>query len=118
MRSLLALVAVLVSSLPSLAATVIPLQGQTLLNRGNGFEQVQGPAQAAVGAKVVANPGGQGQITYEDGCTVPIVPGQIYTIQAASPCQSSAQPGLSGYAIGAALIGGTVAGVVLLSASP
>lgn len=96
----------------------MPIQGQTLLNRGNGFEQIQGQAQASAGAKVVANPGGQGQVTYEDGCTVTVNPGQIYTIQPASPCQSGALLPINGYAVGAALIGGTVAAVVLLSASP
>lgn len=111
---------------PSWAATVTGLQGQVLLNGGDGFRAVQGTVQAGAGARIVVNQGGQAQVQYDDGCTVPVQPGQVYTIAAASPCATAQQnntgTGPNGFAVGAALIGGTVGGLILLnglnSASP
>src|SRR5215210_3961409 len=84
------LAAVLAAStaLSAVAATVTTQQGQVLLNRGQGFKQVPGSAQAGAGAKVVANPGGLGQVTYPDGCTVTVQPCSVYTIAQESPCKT------------------------------
>lgn len=107
------------------AATVTGLQGQVLVNTGNGFRPVQGAIQVGTGARVIVNQGGQASIQYDDGCSVPLNPGQLYTIAAASPCATGQQnnPGApNGLAIGAAVVGGTVGAVILLnglnSASP
>ena len=95
--------------------TVNVSQGQVLLNRGDGFKRVTGSAQAGPGAKVVANPGGGGQIVYPDECVVEIVAGTVYTIADKSPCQTT---GLSingtTLAIGAAAAGGGLALGLLL----
>jgi hypothetical protein len=102
-------------ALPAVAATVNVSQGQVLLNRGDGYQRVTGSAQAGPGAKVVANPGGGGQILYPDECVVEIVAGTVYTIAEKSPCQTA---GLSingtTLAIGAAAAGGGLALGLLL----
>lgn len=102
------------------AASVANIQGQTLVNTGNGFKQLVGATEAGPGAKVMANPGGQGQVTYPDGCTVTVNPGQVYTIAPVSPCSQAGTNTGSPYAIGAAVIGGAVAAVIIAtkSASP
>jgi hypothetical protein len=45
-----------------------------------------GPTAVKSGDIVVVNPGGSAQITYPDGCTVPVAIGTIVTIGAQSPC--------------------------------
>lgn len=125
MRCFVAFAVLMLVTSHSWAATVTGLQGQVLVNTGNGFQQVQGTMQVGTGARVIVNQGGQASIQYEDGCNVPLNPGQLYTIAAASPCATTQQNNTSapnGLAIGAAVIGGTVGAVILLnglnSASP
>lgn len=118
-----AILASVISS--SWAATVTGVQGQILLNTGDGFRLVQGSVQVGPGARIVANQGGEGSIQYDDGCSVPLTPGQLYTIAAASPCATTQQNtpgGPNGLAVGAAVLGGAVGAVILFnglnSASP
>lgn len=122
MRSILAFTLILSLSSPSWAATVSGVQGRTLLNTGTGFRTVQAPTQAGPGARVVANPGGQGVVQYDDGCTVQVNPGQVYTIAPVSPCQTGQVLPPGGLATGMAIVGGAVGAVILLnglnSASP
>jgi hypothetical protein len=126
MRVSLALLSALIAmsiSYSALAATVNAIQGQVLVNTGQGYRQVGGTAQAGPGATVVANPGGQGQVTYPDGCAVTVLPGTVYTIAPNSPCQTGIVP-LNGttLAIGAVVAGGIGAAIILSqkdkSASP
>ena len=124
MRSVIAFAILVSITSSSWAATVSGVQGQILVNTGNGFRTLQGTAQIGVGARVIANQGGQATVLYDDGCSVPVNPGQVYTIAAASPCatgqQNNGTP--NGFAVGAAVIGATVGGVILFkglsSASP
>ncbi len=120
MRSKLVFACAFLVSSHAFAANVANIQGQTLLNTGAGFKQLVGATEAGPGAKVMANPGGQGQITYSDGCTVTVNPGQVYTIAPVSPCAQAGTNTGSPYAIGAAVIGGAVAAVIIAtkSASP
>jgi hypothetical protein len=109
-------------SLPSLAATVEPVEGQVSINRGNGFQRVAGAVQANVGDSVMASPNGSARIVYSDGCSVPVVPQGVITITAESPCKAFAQatpsgesPGLTPgqqFGVAAAIVVGTVGGVV------
>jgi len=124
MRSVIAFALLVAATSYSWAATVTGVQGQVLVNSGNGFRPVQGAVQAGPGARVVVNQGGQASVQYDDGCIVPLSAGQLYTIAAVSPCgpgQGAAAP-VNGLAIGAAVVGAAVGGVILLnglnSASP
>ena len=103
-------------------------QGQVLVNQGSGYQQIVGSSDVGAGATVVVNPGGSAQILYSDGCSVSVQPGSVYTIQSQSPCLAAdggqASSGISGttLAVGAVVIGGGAAALVLLnkdkSASP
>lgn len=116
MRCGLAFLLIVLGLSPAAAATVTSLQGQTLVNRGQGFQQVAGAAEAAPGSQIVVNPGGLGQVIYPDGCAVAVNPGTVYTILPASPCATGQGPSINPYAIGAAILGGTI-GVLAFSQS-
>jgi hypothetical protein len=120
MRSRVLFACAFLASSQAYAANVANIQGQTLLNTGKGFKQLVGATEAGPGSKVMANPGGQGQVTYPDGCTVTVNPGQVYTIAPVSPCSQAGGFTGSPYAIGAAVVGGVVATVIIAtkSASP
>jgi len=127
-RPVLALVAVAYFHSSAFAAMVNATVGQVLVNQGSGYQQVVGSTEARAGSTVVVNPGGSAQILYPDGCSVSVQPGSVYTIQSQSPCLAAdggqASSGVSGttLAVGAVVIGGGVAALVLLnkdkSASP
>lgn len=120
--ALLALIAGVSIGTPLLAATVTVVQGQVLINRGQGYRLVEGSTEANPGDMVVVNPGGLAQIAYPDGCSIQLQPGSIVAIGQPSPCQAQQEQagqaaGVSGtaIAIGAVVVGGGVAAAVLLS---
>jgi hypothetical protein len=96
-------------------------QGQVLVNQGSGYQQVAGSVDVGSGSTVVVNPGGSAQIVYPDGCSVAVQPGSVYTIAPQSPCLAQGggetSSGLNGttLAIGAVVVGGGVAALLLLS---
>lgn len=121
MRYWVAWAFILLGFSPAVAATVTSLQGQTLVNRGAGFQQLAGVTEVPPGSQVVVNPGGLGQVIYPDGCAVAVNPGNVYTVLPASPCATGQGPSINPYAIGAAVLGGTVGAIVFSqskSASP
>src|ERR1700733_6169020 len=69
-----------------LAATIQPGQGTLLINQGQGFQTINGPVEAPVGASLMVSPGGMAMAVYPDGCKVAIQPGEITTITRLSPC--------------------------------
>ncbi len=73
------------------AATVNALQGQVLVNSGQGYRLVDGSIQLAPGATVVANPGAVAQVVYPNGCTVTVQPGSVYLIASQEPCPAMAR---------------------------
>lgn len=120
MRSRLALVASIMLVLTvehALAATVHVTGGQVFLSHGEGYRRLAGSAQARPGDRVVANPGGSGQIVYPDGCKVEVLPGTVAIITKQSPCGGGATVGVGGdastYAIGAVIVGGGVGAAAL-----
>jgi len=72
----------------SWAATIEPVQGNLSLNRGQGFQPINGRVDANVGDTVVVGPGGAAAVTYSDGCKVSVQPGSVTTIAPLSPCAS------------------------------
>jgi hypothetical protein len=75
----------------ALAATVNPIKGQVLLNRGDGYKLVSESTDAAPGAQVIVNPLSVGQVVFADGCAVKLEPGAVFTIAAQSPCEVTGQ---------------------------
>jgi hypothetical protein len=73
------------------AATVNAVQGQVLVNSGQGYRLVDGSTQLEAGGTVVANPGAVAHVFYPGGCQVTVEPGSIYLIAAQSPCQTGAK---------------------------
>jgi hypothetical protein len=101
---------------PSLAATVTSVKGDVSVNRGSGFQRVEGSVQANAGDFVMAGPGGSGQIVYADGCSIPVNPGSVITIATDSPCGANAQTTNSNdYLFAGAMVvtGGVAVGVAL-----
>ena len=84
----MALVVAFSSSGLASAATVNALQGQVLVNSGQGYRLVDGSTQLGPGATVVANPGAVAQVVYGGGCSVTVQPGSVYLVAAQAPCQA------------------------------
>jgi hypothetical protein len=121
-RPLLAFLSAALFSASSLAATINATQGQVLVNQGSGYLQVVGAIDAGPGAAVVVNPGGSAQIVYPDGCSVAVQPGSVYTISPQSPCLAQGGQTTSGVngttlALGAVVVGGGVAALLLLNSN-
>ena len=82
-----ALAAVIAFQAVAHAATVRAVQGQVLVNAGQGYRLVDGATQLEAGGTVVANPGSLAEVAYADGCTVTVQPGSVYLVAASPPCQ-------------------------------
>jgi hypothetical protein len=85
-RGMAAFISAMALSLSSFAATVVPEQGIVLVNHGNGYANANGPTTVNPGDIIVVNPGGSAQLSYPDGCTVPVAIGSVVTVGAQSPC--------------------------------
>ena len=72
------------------AATLSGIQGEVIVVRGGDFQTVKGAALLVVGDLVVVRPGGEAQITYDDGCTIRPAVGGHTKITAQSPCAARA----------------------------
>src|SRR5262245_18708155 len=84
----LALTAVVALGAAARAATVKAVEGQVLVNSGQGFRLVDGSTPLEPGGTVVANPGAVAQVVYAGGCTVTVQPGSVYLTAAQAPCQT------------------------------
>ena len=73
-------------SVPGFAATVDAVKGKVLINRGEGFQQVTTGAQANVGDRLMAGPGGSAKLVYSDRCQVSLVPGRVVSVGKQPPC--------------------------------
>jgi hypothetical protein len=127
-----ALVAVVFAALPAHAAgvSIVPadgtLKGNVFVNQGKGFEPVTVAVQARAGDSVMAYmayKGGRAKIVYPDGCAVEVnsTTAVVY-VQATSPCkvqvaatQTTGALSVGTYAVGAAIVGGVGAAVILLA---
>jgi hypothetical protein len=73
-------------SLPASAATLNAVQGQVLINHGDGFQRVTSGAEAREGDLVMANPGGSAKLLYPGGCVTEVKPGSVVTVNDGSKC--------------------------------
>jgi hypothetical protein len=81
-----ALLVVLGFSQASSAATVNTVQGEVLVNSGNGFKPIAGTlGDLKPGSQVMVRPGGSATITYASNCSVR-VPSGVWAVQGAAPC--------------------------------
>jgi hypothetical protein len=83
----LALIAAVWFEAAAHAATVRAVQGQVLVNAGQGYRLVDGSTQLEPGGTVVANPGAIAEVVYTGGCTVTVQPGSVYLVASRPPCQ-------------------------------
>ena len=74
---------------PARAAILDGINGQVLVNRGGTYRIVKEPMELKAGESVLANPGGSAVVSYTDGCNVPVAPGSIVAVAAASPCAAA-----------------------------
>lgn len=123
-RTLVAMVGVLLGSLQASAATIESVSGSVFVNRGKGFEAVTGGTQVQVGDIVMVRDGGEALVVFTDGCQARVAPTQTITVGEASPCSLTKEanlkpelPAPGSMLLGAAVIGGAVAGAVALSNS-
>ena len=72
------------------AATVKTIEGNVLINRGNGYESVGGTAQAQVGDSIMVRTDGVAQIIYADGCAVIVQAGSVVSVGPPSSCKTRA----------------------------
>ena len=78
------------------AATLSGVQGSVMVNPGSGYYLTVGPANLKPGDLVMLNPGGSAQLTFPDGCIVPLQAGTVVTVGATSPCLAQTGPGHPG----------------------
>jgi hypothetical protein len=95
------------------AATVESVRGQLSVNKGRGFEPVNGRIVVKVGDSVMVSPDGAAIVTYPDGCKIDVQPGAVTTIAQLSPCASgsNAQDQSKNYML-PTVFGGTILGVL------
>jgi hypothetical protein len=105
MRPGIACAFVLAVAAPATAATVEPISGQVLINRGSGFEQVGAATEARTGDLVMVRAQGRARIVYGDGCTVEVKPGSVVAVKPEQSCQSR-QNGTTGTSAGTEVIAG------------
>jgi len=101
------------------AATLSDVQGEVLVNRGDGFKKASGPLELAPGDQITVPPGGSAKMSYGSGCNVSVAPGEIHTVKSSSPCSANAgepgpggtQAGIGGLTPTTLIAGGLVLGV-------
>lgn len=104
--------------------TLVAVDGDVLVNGGNGFEKAQPGHPLKPGDQVVVNPGARAQIMYPQGCLVPVKPGQIMTVVAKPDCAALTTgvvpavvaPVVAGAGAGAGITTATVVGTTAAAA--
>ncbi len=84
---LTAVAAVFACTLPASSATINTVQGEVLINQGDGFQPLKSAADLKAGSQVMVRPGGSATITYASTCSVK-VPSGIWAVQSAPPCEA------------------------------
>ncbi len=89
-RMLTIVAAALLTSTVAQAAVLAGIEGPVLVNTGVGFQLTKGPVELKPGDLVMAYTGSNAQLSYPDGCSVPLATGTVVTIGAQSPCATQA----------------------------
>lgn len=105
-------------SVPSLAATVEPIQGEVGINRGDGvFRHATSSVEVTIGDSLMVTPGGLARIVYPDGCAIDLNPGAVVTITVESPCKAPSEIASPDFSVGGTVAVGAgiaAAAVILL----
>ncbi len=118
----LAVIAALMASSAE-AALVTNIQGAVSVNSGDGYRPAENATVVAPGDRVRTGDG-SADITYENGCTVKIGPGQTAIVLYAAPvCDGGLKDGAAAdtgistgtLLVGGLVVGGAVAGAIALS---
>jgi hypothetical protein len=115
-------------------ADSLQTSGQVSVNRGTGFEPVEGTVPVKVGDKVLVGPGASAEIMYLGGCRESVPAGTVGSVKGGSmkdddkACGATghgaagsgagaagAGAGIGGVAVGAAVVAGVVGGVLLIN---
>ena len=108
MRNILLVLALIVTTvLPAGAATLSAVQGQVLVNTGNGFRNAQPGQTINPGDRVLVQPGASAQVSYADGSILNVPSGGVYTIPTTPPV--APPPAAGGFPPGVLIAGGVVA---------
>ncbi len=106
----LAALVMVLGTIAANASAMLNPNGIVMVNRGNGFVQVNGPTQVGPNDSVMVNEG-SASMTYADGSTSALQPGQVYTVGNAgfTPVGSTgAGAGGGGLTTGTLVVGGLV----------
>jgi hypothetical protein len=107
-----------VASSMAQAATLHSIEGDVMINRGDGYEFARAEVDLDPGHHVIVSPTGSAQILYADGCNVTALPGTIVPIKKQSPCSIETGAIPAAPAIGLLIplaAGGAAGGAYLLS---
>ena len=86
-RAILAILISVSCAWPVHAAVVSSVSGQTLVNRGAGFEPIEAGAQLQPGDRVLAARRGTATISFGPDCEITIDEGESYTIPEDPQCK-------------------------------
>jgi hypothetical protein len=93
----------------SASAVLEQANGTVLANGGNGFADVASGAALPNGTRVMVkatrNAKNNAVIRFEDGCSIPLSGGQVFTVGEDSPCKFRAQVGETGGGLSPLVIG-------------
>ena len=117
-----------IAGIAVLVASVSNSWAGAVLQSGTDVQSLQGPksVELAAGAKIVSGTRiinradkAEAKLAFPDGCSIDLVPGQVFTVGEVSPCayraQEEAAGGLSapliigGVVVAGAIVGGVVA---------
>lgn len=69
------------------AATIDSIQGGVMLSRsGAPYQFVNQPTRITAGDSILANPNGSARVVFEQGCSVDVRPGMVFTVPSIAPC--------------------------------
>ena len=68
------------------AATVQPVNGHAMINKGAGFIKIDKATRLQQGDTVIVAPGGTAKLSYSDGCSIQVKTAAVVTVRAKSPC--------------------------------
>lgn len=105
--------AALVIASPAGAATLKSVDGDVLVNAGNGFVRATAGQEVRSGDRVMVGArGGAAAIAYDQGCLENVQKGHVVTVKPFSPCGAADSGDGESRGRGAGAVGGSGGGVV------
>jgi hypothetical protein len=82
----------------AVAAMLQAIQGDVMINAGDGFKRVAGPTQVNPGDYVMVGPGGKANLVYPGGEIVPVQEGGVFAVAEQPPVIDPNAPAVEGVA--------------------